>query len=69
MLTPIRAYRLAKGWTCKELSKRSGVTLGSLYRYDRGAADPPLRILRRLAEVLEVGVEHLIDSKITLDRE
>lgn len=45
--------RRRRGWTQKELARRAGTTQPAIARLESGRAQPRMRTLRKLAEVLE----------------
>lgn len=42
--------RESKGWTFRELSKRSGVNISRLFDYEKGNTEPNVTRLRRIAK-------------------
>ncbi len=56
----IRHLRRGKGWSQEELARQTGLTRGRIASYESGCAEPPLRSLFSLAEVLEVSVWDLV---------
>jgi transcriptional regulator with XRE-family HTH domain len=54
----VRELRLAKGWSQAHLAEQSGVSIRTVQRVEQGA-HPGLDSLRRLADVLGVGVDEL----------
>lgn len=67
MLTPIRAYRIAKNISCSDLARRSGISLSALRRIERGVVEPSLKTLRALARELDVPIEYLTEASVKLD--
>jgi transcriptional regulator with XRE-family HTH domain len=59
--TRIREARLRKGWTQLQLALEADVSPSTVTRWERGGL-PPMRELIRLAGVLEVPAEALVDS-------
>ena len=57
----IRETRKKAGMTQIELAQRSGIALSSIRRYERGVRDPRLEALRRIAVVLDVTVNDLVE--------
>lgn len=60
MLEKMRDYRKQKGWTLKDLAKKTGVTSISIGRYETGKREPNLTTLVKIADVLEVTVDDLL---------
>lgn len=53
--TPLKAARLAKGFTQDELAARSGVSQASIVKYERNPdADPPVSMVDKLEEALDL---------------
>ena len=51
----IRANRLARGWTQKELAERSGMKQSGIARLERGGR-PDLRTLKKVASAFDVAL-------------
>ena len=58
----IRQLRKRKGVSLRELARRAGVGLATLSRIESGEANPRLRTLLQLAEVLGVFVGDLFEK-------
>lgn len=56
----IKEARNRKGWTQLQLALEAGVSPSTVTRWERGGL-PPMRELIRLATVLEVPAEELVD--------
>lgn len=56
----IKQARLRKGWTQLDLALQAEVSPSTVTRWERGGL-PPMRELIRLADVLEVEAEELVD--------
>lgn len=55
----LREMRRSRGVAPTELAFRSGCSVNSLYRYERGEAEPPLALARGLARELHTTVDAL----------
>jgi len=47
----LRMLREKKGLTAEQLAEQLGVSYGAIGRWERGEADPPLRLFPKMAEV------------------
>ena len=56
----LRRLRLAAGLTQEGLSEATQLDPGEISRLERGARDPQLRTIVRIARGLEVGVAELL---------
>ncbi|WP_058300510.1 helix-turn-helix domain-containing protein [Gorillibacterium timonense] len=57
----IRAFRKLKGLTQLELAERMGVSVSVLGSLERGTRKVDGKLIRRIAEVLDVKEEELLD--------
>jgi transcriptional regulator with XRE-family HTH domain len=59
---PERLARLrkAKGFTQQTLAEAIGMSLIQIHRYETGASQPPLDVLRKLAVALSVSADELV---------
>jgi ribosome-binding protein aMBF1 (putative translation factor) len=55
-------YRLAKGWSQKELAARVGTSQSYVARLELGEIDPQVSTVRRLAAALELQPAELLDA-------
>ena len=55
-------YRLAKGWSQKELASRVETSQSYIARLELGEIDPQVSTLRRLAAALEMQPSELLDA-------
>jgi transcriptional regulator with XRE-family HTH domain len=55
----IRAYRKLKGYTQESFAKELGVSVSILGEIERGNRMPDERLIIRIAEFLDVGVDEL----------
>ncbi|MEU3292987.1 helix-turn-helix transcriptional regulator [Streptomyces longwoodensis] len=51
-LPPLRAVRIARGWTLRQVATRSGINPGHLSKVERGEKQLSIESLYRLATVL-----------------
>ena len=51
-IPPVRAVRIAHGWSLAEIARRSGMDKGQLSKYERGQAGVSVGQLKRLADAL-----------------
>jgi transcriptional regulator with XRE-family HTH domain len=56
----IRNLRKEAGWSQAELAEKIGVDPGRVSRYEAGRITPSAEALVRLAEVLNVSIDHLL---------
>src|SRR5437867_2598241 len=54
--------RQQRGWTQKELADQIGVVREMVANYERGIHHPPLQTLQKLARILGVSVDYLING-------
>lgn len=59
----LKMAREAKGWTQAELGQLLNVSDATINRYERGQRRPDPNTLRRLAEALDVSLDHLVGLK------
>lgn len=59
-LTEFKIMRMRKGLTQIELSKRLDMSQQAVSQWENGRSKPPVNVLRKLANTLEVDVEELI---------
>ena len=55
-------YRLARGWSQKELAARVGTSQSYVARLELGEIDPQVSTLRRIAVALEMQPAELLDA-------
>ena len=60
--TNIREYRKNKKLTIKELSERTGLSIGYISQVEREEAEPSLSSLRKIAREFDVPVYVLMDD-------
>ena len=59
----IAALRKAKGWTQLELAEKMGITDKAVSKWERDLSYPDIGSLPRLAEILGVSVEELMNLR------
>lgn len=59
-MNKIAEVRKAKGFTQQDLADALGLTQGAVAHWESGRRQPPLAMLRRIAEALGVQVAGLI---------
>ncbi len=52
----MREWREQRGLSYRELAKRAGIALSTLYRVESGAASPTVAMLEKLAKALDIRV-------------
>ena len=68
MLRSIEAERVRKGWTKEELAKKLNVSTKTYYNWINEVRDIPSRKLQRLAKILDVTMEYLLESSTEIER-
>ncbi len=56
----IRELRLAKGWSQQMLADHAQIERAHITRLEEGKKEAGLRVLERIADALEVGIEDLV---------
>ena len=59
-MNKIAEVRKSKGFTQQALAKAVGLTQGAVAHWESGRRQPPLAMLRKIAEALGVDVRELI---------
>lgn len=59
----IQEIRKSKGIKQKELAAKLGIAANTLSQYETGNREPDLETIKRIALVLEVTVDELLDAK------
>lgn len=62
----LREVRMARGMTQQRLSDSVGLALRSYQCYEQGTREPPLDMLVKLADVLEVPTDYLLCRDLSL---
>lgn len=60
----IKKYRKARKLTMEQLSKKSGINLSTLKKYETDNRNPKLEQLSKIAEALEVSVFEFLDIEV-----
>jgi putative transcriptional regulator len=63
----LKALRIKKGMTQKELATRLNVVRQTISKWEKGLSVPDSELLIKLAEILEVSVSQLLGSKIEIE--
>lgn len=58
----LKIMRLCKGWKQEEMAEKLGWAVNSYAKVERGEADIKLDKLKKIAEVIGVDIQELIDS-------
>lgn len=56
----IRKSRLLRGYTQSQLAEKLNMTEANLSSYERDKSDPPLRVLEKIAVILNVPINYLL---------
>lgn len=62
----LREVRMARNMTQQKLSEIVGIALRSYQCYEQGTREPPLDMLVKLADVLEVPTDYLLCRDLSL---
>ncbi|MEY8385961.1 helix-turn-helix transcriptional regulator [Oscillospiraceae bacterium 38-13] len=62
----LRETRMARGLTQQKISDAVGLALRSYQCYEQGTREPPLDMLIKLADVLEVPTDYLLCRDLSL---
>ena len=62
----LREERMARGLTQQKISDAVGLALRSYQCYEQGTREPPLDMLIKLADVLEVPTDFLLCRDLSL---
>jgi transcriptional regulator with XRE-family HTH domain len=57
----LKAIREQRGLTQGELAALAGTSIQQIYRYESGSNDPTGEMLSRMARILKVSVDYLLD--------
>ena len=63
----VKAYRLQKGLTLKQVAEKLGVTLNQVALYERGSGDLSVSKLKALADVFQIPVYELFPEQKDTD--
>lgn len=64
----LREVRMARQLTQQKLADSVGLALRSYQCYEQGTREPPLVMLIRLADVLQVPTDYLLERDLSLLR-
>ncbi len=62
----LRETRMARGLTQQRLADTVGLALRSYQCYEQGTREPPLDMLIKLADVLQVPTDYLLGRDLSL---
>lgn len=67
----ITSLRKKKGWSQTDLSKAVEASREAIGKYERGETIPSVEVAKKIADVLEVSLDYLVDdaAAITLDKQ
>lgn len=57
----LRSARIASGYTLQAVADELGVTLVTIQKYESGAREPNLQVLRILADMFNVPTDFLLE--------
>lgn len=60
----IRKYRTEKGLTQKKLGELCGIADSNIRKYESGNQNPKIETLQKIADALDIPVNHLLAGKI-----
>ncbi|MDK0619068.1 helix-turn-helix domain-containing protein [Clostridium perfringens] len=60
----IKFYRKKRGLTQQELADKIEKSINSVKKYESGYTNPPIDVINKIADVLEINVIHLIEDNI-----
>lgn len=64
----IKELRTSKGMTQKELGEKSGILAPNIRKYESSRQNPKAETLQKIANVLDVPVNYLLDEKVNLEK-
>ncbi len=59
----VQELRKQRGWSQPELGRKVGTSATIIGRYERGDMTPSIEVARKLADVFNVTVDHLISDR------
>ena len=59
----LKAIRQAKGMSVEDLAQKCGITTTMVWSYESGRRSPPLDVLCKLADALDVSLDMLVRGK------
>lgn len=60
----LRDLRIRAGWSQAELASKLDTSSTMIGRYERGLMKPSFAVVQRLADVLEVSLDHLVSEHV-----
>jgi len=66
MLMRLREIRENKGVSRNQLARTSGISASMIYQIETGRKNPTIRVLKKIADALDVKISELIDEENTL---
>jgi transcriptional regulator with XRE-family HTH domain len=65
-MTPLNVVRRRKLLTGRELAKRAGVSLSTIYKIENRHSQPTITVVRKIAQALEVDPLEVDEFRATL---
>lgn len=62
----ITLLRKKKNWSQTDLSKAINASREAIGKYERGETIPSVEVAKKIADVLEVSLDYLVDDKATI---
>lgn len=59
----LKFYRLKKNMSKKALAEKCGISPMAITNYEKEARRPDMEIIKKLAEILEIGVADFIEAR------
>jgi transcriptional regulator with XRE-family HTH domain len=63
IVTSVKQFRILRGLTLRELSRKLNLSIGQCSRIERGLSEPSILLALRIAEVLDGSVRELWPSQ------
>ncbi len=60
----LRQLRESRGWSCRDLADRAGITYGTVSHLETGRYEPKHSTIAALARALEVGPETFFEKTV-----
>ncbi|EGS9999199.1 helix-turn-helix transcriptional regulator [Clostridium perfringens] len=60
----IKFYRKQKGLTQQELADKIGKSINSVKKYESGYTNPPIDVINKIADALEINVIYLVEDTL-----
>ncbi len=61
----VKRLRLARGWSVRELSARTGTSKALISQIERAVANPTVEVLARIAHALDSPVDEILRARLT----